>query len=156
MTQPSRYTDNRARQIEALNLRRAGLTYREIAERVGYSSDAVACRAVQGLLKRTSAESVEELRATENDRLDRLQIAVWADAMLGNERAVLSVLRILERRAKLNGLDAPVRQELTGANGGAIRTEDVGLTDAERMEKLAAIFDAVRARDGGSSDSADD
>lgn len=45
------------------------------------------------------------------------------------------------------------RQEMTGAGGGAIRTEDVGLTDEQRLEKIAAIFDAARARRGGSPDS---
>ena len=40
--------------------------------------------------------------------------------MGGNDKAVNSVLRIMERRSKLIGLDAPVRHELAGPNGGAI------------------------------------
>ena len=40
--------------------------------------------------------------------------------MGGSDKAVNSVLRIMERRSKLMGLDAPVRHELSGPGGGAI------------------------------------
>lgn len=49
------------------------------------------------------------------------------------------------------------RHELTGADGKPIQHEGVGLTDTERVAKLAAIFDAARDRRDGrsSSDSPD-
>lgn len=41
------------------------------------------------------------------------------------------------------------RLELSGPNGGPMQHEDVTrLTDAERAERLAALFDLVRARTG--------
>ena len=111
-------TTDRVRQIEALNLRRAGASYQQIADRLGYSDYQSAFRSVQNLLKKMTSESVEELRAVENERLDTMQIAVWNDAVKGDDRAINTVIRISERRARLNGLDAPV--QLTGADGGAI------------------------------------
>ena len=63
---------------------------------------------------------MEELVYLELERLDHLTSAVWLDAMSGSDKAVSSVLRIMERRSKLMGLDAPVRHELAGPGGGAI------------------------------------
>ena len=38
------------------------------------------------------------------------------------------------------------RTELTGADGGPVKVEDVELTDDERASRIAAILDAARAR----------
>ncbi len=43
------------------------------------------------------------------DRLEHLIAAVWPEAVRGNLPAVDRVIRILERKAKLLGLDAPER-----------------------------------------------
>ena len=42
-------------------------------------------------------------------RLDALQIALWDKAVGGDAVAVGYVLKILERRSRLAGLDAPIR-----------------------------------------------
>lgn len=44
------------------------------------------------------------------------------------------------------------RQEITGAEGGPIEHEDVGLTDEKRIARLVAIFNAARTRRGGPAD----
>jgi hypothetical protein len=38
------------------------------------------------------------------------------------------------------------KSEITGKDGGPIKTEDVSLTDGERAARLAAIFDRIRTR----------
>jgi len=43
-------------------------------------------------------------------------------------KAVAAAVKIMERRARLLGLDAPVKQEVTGANGGPIQTQDANVT----------------------------
>ncbi len=43
----------------------------------------------------------------------------------------------------------PAPVELSGKDGGAIQHEDVGLTDEQRISEISAIFDKVRARQGG-------
>jgi hypothetical protein len=47
-------------------------------------------------------------------RLERLHAAVWPQAIRGDVNAVDRVLRIMERRARLLGLDAPKRVAMSG------------------------------------------
>lgn len=54
----------------------------------------------------------------------------------------------LERRYPETFGRRVVQQEVSGKDGGAIEVND-GLTDAERSARIAAIFDAARARRTG-------
>jgi hypothetical protein len=92
---------------KALELRRAGVTYEGIAERVGYQTRNGAHRAVARVLARNPAADVDAVRELETDRLDRLLVAVWPVALKGDAKAVDQVLKIAERRARLLGLDVP-------------------------------------------------
>lgn len=92
-------------------MRRSGRTYREIARQVGIGV-ASAHRLIAAAMAETRsavAEDVMELRALELSRLDGLMVALWPKARRGDLAAVDRVLKIMERRAKLLGLDAPVR-----------------------------------------------
>lgn len=51
------------------------------------------------------ADAVEQHRTLELTRLDALQTALWEKAMNGDVKAALGVLRIIERRSRLLGLD---------------------------------------------------
>ncbi len=53
-------------------------------------------------------ESAALVRRLELERLDTLFQAWWPGAIAGKSRAATIVLRIMERRARLEGLDAPV------------------------------------------------
>jgi hypothetical protein len=97
------------RQRNAMELRKAGATYAAIANELGYSDARSAERAVIAGLRAAGREASEDLLPLELDRLDRLQAGVWADAIGGDVPAVLACLRIMERRAKLTGLDAPLK-----------------------------------------------
>lgn len=44
-----------------------------------------------------------------------------------------------------------VRNEMTGKDGGPIQHENVGLTDEQRADRIAALLDAARARRDGQS-----
>ncbi len=117
-------TDSKIRAAEkaaqAMRLRAAGVTYEEIARTLGYSARSNAHIAVQRALRDAIQEPADELRTLEAGRLDKLQQALWAQAMQGNQGAVDRVLRIMERRARLLGLDAPVRNEVTGPGGAPL------------------------------------
>ena len=108
------------RQKEALSLRLVGLSYDAIAERLGFANRSGAFRAVQAALKKTLQEPADELRTLELERLDSMLLPMMAQAKKGNQGAVDRVLRIMERRAKLLGLDAPTKQEITGSDGGPV------------------------------------
>ena len=94
-----------ARELQVLELRRAGMTFDQIADKTGYNDRAAAHKAYKSALNRTFQQPAAEVRELEADRLDRLQLAVWARALRGDLAAVDRVLRISERRARLLGLD---------------------------------------------------
>lgn len=103
-----------------IELRRAGVTYDVIADEVGYSNASGAYHAFTRAMKRTLRESgSEELRELEADRLDRLQRFTWPAAAQGDLRAIETILRIMARRARLLGLDSPIKQEVTTFEGGS-------------------------------------
>jgi hypothetical protein len=108
------------KEVKVLELRRVGLTWVRIAEEVGYADHTGAYAAYKRAIKRTMQQPADELREQELDRIDRLQVAVWPAAMKGDTRAVLTIVRLMERRAKLTGLDMPIKieQDVTTWTGG--------------------------------------
>jgi DNA-binding CsgD family transcriptional regulator len=105
----------RAAQLEqkCLELRSAGLSFREIARELKVAP-ATAYKAVARGLAAVNAgcrEQAQELRALEALRLDQMQAALWQQATDGDVRAIDRILRIMERRARLLGLDEPERRE---------------------------------------------
>lgn len=91
----------------AIHLRRAGRTYDEIADEMGVDTKR-ARKLVEAAMvehREQVATAVSELRALEAARLDAMQAAVWPEAMDGRGFAIDRVLRIMERRARLLGLD---------------------------------------------------
>lgn len=101
-----------SRRIEALSLRMAGLSVEQIAER-----QQVTIHEVISLLKSTeghdSSETLEDMRKVENARLDRAQAAIWPRVLEGDEKAIATFLNISTRRAKLNGLDAATKIDMS-------------------------------------------
>lgn len=105
-----------------VELKRAGHTYQEIAEQVGYADRSAARRTYFRALHRDLKEAADEMRQVENDRLDRLQRAHWNQAVeYGDEKAAAIVLKIMDRRARLNGLDLPSKIEHTGPDGNPLQ-----------------------------------
>lgn len=96
-------------QLKALELRKAGVSYQRIAETLGYKDASGAWRAVKSALKKTLQEPAAELRTLEVERLDAMLSAIWASVKQGQYGAQDRALKIMERRAKLLGLDAPVK-----------------------------------------------
>ena len=138
----------------ALDMRRSGASYQAIADRLGYQGPSGAWKACSRALAASVREVADELRNLELARLDRMHAAVWPKAIAGNCRAVDRVLAIMARRAKLLGLDAPRRRNVSGtvtlqtlAERAAEGTDlDAGtiLAEAERLLREARI-------DGGAS-----
>lgn len=104
------------RRLKALELRRAGLSYRAIAEQLGCDPSA-AYRHVATELQDTREackEAANELRELELSRLDLYLRALMPKILAGDTKAVMAALGIGKRRAELTGLDAPVKVEHTG------------------------------------------
>jgi hypothetical protein len=102
---------------KALALRRAGATFAQIARQVGYAEEGAAHKAVMSAIKATLREPAEEVRTLEVERLDRLMLGVWQRAIDGKSEAIDRVLKIMDRRARLLGLDAPRKLAATDPDG---------------------------------------
>ena len=93
------------RHLQALELRKAGVSYRHIAQQLGYSGVSGAHSAVARALKQVIQEPGAQVLQLEVERLDALLLALWPNAKRGDYGAIDRVLKIMERRAKLLGLD---------------------------------------------------
>ena len=75
---------------------------------------------VRRALREAVREPAEELRTLELERLDTLYAKVMVIIETGSTKEVLNAidraLRIMERRSKLLGLDAPMKQDLRITN----------------------------------------
>jgi hypothetical protein len=92
-------------------------------------------------LRRIVAEHVDEHRQTDLARLDLLWRGVAPEAMQGSPRHVLAAVRVLERRAKMIGYDAPTKVEQH------ITIEEQTALDRE-IEQLLAERDRRALSDG--------
>jgi hypothetical protein len=94
-------------------------SYAQIAQELGYSDPATARNLIMRALARREQEKVEELRALENAALDadevelRLIIGTRGNKVQDRLRAIDTRTRLSARRARLNGLDAPVQVQIS-------------------------------------------
>ena len=114
-----------------------GKTFVEIAREVPYNSPQ-AHDAVKRALDVITREPAEEVLRLDLERLDVLWQIQYMNAQGGDVQALAGCMKIMERRARMLGLDAPARTELTGKNGGPIETKtERDLTDEELAAELA-------------------
>ena len=125
----------RIREVRALELRMAGATFAAIAQTLGYSDRRSAQRAVERAMRHevdAIAPDREAFVQMHIMRTERLIRAHWQRAVGGDAAATETIRRLLERQARLLGLDKPVRFEVTDAMDAEIE----GLL--AEMERLAA------------------
>lgn len=125
----------RLREVRALELRMAGATFAAIAQSLGYAHRKNAQRAVERAIAAEAAATAPDREAFVQMHLmrtERLIRAHWTRAVGGDTAATETIRRLLERQAKLLGLDKPVRFEVTDAMDAEIE----GLL--AEMERLAA------------------
>jgi len=96
----------------AVSMRLAGATWNEIASALGYPTPRQALVATEKALERNLIqEDRNSLRRLAGARLDRLLMSVWPKAINGDHPehlyAVTKARELIDRHAKLFGLDAP-------------------------------------------------
>ena len=121
------------RDARVYELRIRGNTFDQIATEVGFSGPSGAWQAYQRVKESHIFESVEEARQLELMRLDEMQFAIWDRAINGELSALSCVLKIMDRRAKLLGLDKPEKVDVNKWN---FTGEDL---DAE-VEKIMTMM----------------
>ena len=128
----ARNIEAKAKSIEALELRKKGKSYRQIAAEVGYANAGGAYKAVRrelDLIAKQCSEEARQVRDLELQRLDDLYVTANEAVEGGSETAIDRCLRIMERRAKLLGLDAAEKIEHSGDIVINLRTVDMGVPD---------------------------
>jgi len=116
---------------KAFELRKMGLSLEAVGQQLGVSRQRVHKLISKSLaeLDALNTQSLTELRDLDLARLDDALLQMMVQMKRGNQGAVDRVIRILERRAKLIGLDAPTRTEMSGPGGEPLefvdKTEEV-------------------------------
>lgn len=152
----------------ALELRRDGSSYRAIAaaltqhvamlhaegkvrEARSIGKDVAHRLVTEALsdLRAVNAESADEVRQLEVERLDKWLERLNLGTSKGTPRTIDTMLRVSERRARLLGLDAEAshRLRVVGASGGPL---EIGLVDARAVldAKLLKLAEALSAGPG--------
>ena len=103
--------------LKALELRKRGLNYTQIGKKLGCNRS-TACRYVLSELENLADKCREEavhVRDLELHRLDELYLIAYRAISDGNDLAGIDrCLRIMERRAKLLGIDAAAKVDVQG------------------------------------------
>lgn len=136
------------RRAKAIALRLAGMDWQTIADRLDYPSRGAACTDVSRAMEANLEEqrtAVEVMREVESERLDRLQAAAWQSAARGDLKAIETVIKLIDRRIKLHGLDTPVRTEVTGADGGPLAFSRVDAAELEALISATGRLDTDHA-----------
>ena len=148
MTQTSNLLETAKRREFVLRQRKGGANYRQIAENAikKFGIDALpsgwderyAYKDVKrelDRLRRDIAESAESIIEIEKERLDTMTAALWGNVLSGHLGAIDRVLRIMDRRAKLLGLDSPERHDLT-SNGESFNLIEWQQQRQARLDEL--------------------
>jgi hypothetical protein len=127
-------------QRTALELRARGMPYPDIAETLG-ADEATIRQWVNRQLDRwvgDEVRSVDKARVLQSIRLDMLMHAQWPKAEQGSTASADVVLKIMDRQAKLLGLDAPIRINVEDRIREMALAE--GLDPEEALDEARAII----------------
>lgn len=146
MTQFERTEEQAYLDTAALKMRSLDYTYQKIADSQG-TTKATAYNRVQRALKAIPAEAVDEYRRVEGERISLLMEKAMEKALSGDKGFLFAIDRcvtLMDRRARLMGLDTPVTQklEVTRYEGG---------TDLDREFQAFARLYANSQGNGGES-----
>ena len=131
----------RQQQIEAAELRAAGLSWQEVAERTGYKSAGSARGGALRVIERATQEASDDLINLEINKLDQLHKAVWPKAVQGDHKAVQDALAIMQRRAKFLGLDQAENQIATAVEKAAGTLEQQTALVAVAVDRVLRQLD---------------
>lgn len=139
------------RQAQAVELRKAGYTFREIAEKLGYAGHQGAYKAVMAALHKTLQEPSDELRHLELERLDVMLKSLWPKMLQGSPRHAEVALKVMDRRAALLGLDAPKQVEDHRTVTIAIMAEHLATETGLNKDEILAEAQRIVAEAGATA-----
>jgi transposase len=156
-----RETEIQARRAEVGRLRRLGHSYRDIAITLNTSMTTVFkdVKAMNAQWREQAAIDTDAERQLDLERIDAMILGLQGKAERGDEWKVDRVVRLLERRAALLGLDAPRRTVVESRQAEPLRI-DLAVERRENLsrlgeEDLAALVAMKRRIEGDGAVTAD-
>lgn len=133
-------------QQQCLDLKKRGLSFSAIAKRLGLSKSTVAEHVWNGLaeLRALATEDAGQLRQLELERTEELWSKLYPRIQKSDVRAIEAGVRLILARARLLGLEAPVKV-------AAVHVDVARLTDAQLEQLIASGGDpsALALAQGG-------
>ena len=131
-------------------------TQEEIARREGVSRKTINAdvKALREMWRKELIDDPVAIKAQELAELNDMELDCIRGYALSHDRSWIAERRLIkERKAKLLGLDAPVRQEHSGPEGGPIKQDLTVITDAldetETRDALDALSQRLESHAGG-------
>lgn len=103
------------RRLRALDLRKAGLTYQQIAKTMNLTrreANSLVTQALRELWDK-SVDVTDELRQLELARYETITLKLWPRVLEGQIPAIETFLRVSKARREMMGLDVPVQVDVT-------------------------------------------
>lgn len=138
---------------EAVKLALKGWSCRRIGVKVKRHHSVVADALNEEFARvRPSEDDVRRRRDILGEQLEE-QIASWLPRSLkGDKDAAMALARLVDRFAKLYGLDAPTRTEHTGKDGSPIVFDLTGMSSEQLQQLAAGLADDDAADEGGAAE----
>ena len=159
------------RAARCFELRKAGLNYSQIAERIEdeWGERGIAHQLPSSWGKRyahadvtvmmqrnreTIQDTILEVLELEIERLDQMMAAIWDRAINGHLESIDRILKIMDRRSRLLGLDKNVEQDwrseiVTLLQTGQITLEQVRKELGDELAATIVEYASVASNDSG-------
>lgn len=134
------------KQRKALELRKGGATYEQIATAVGYSDASGSRKAVVRALKHVTQEPVMELKTLQIERLNHMLLTMWPKVQQGDERAIDTSLRVMDKIDALMGTHAAQKIDINVNQQDAIL-----VIDGNKDDYIAAMRRMVGIHEDGTN-----
>lgn len=125
---------------QALELRKAGATYEQIAQSVGYHDASAAHKAVMKAFGQVIQEPVSDLKRIQIERLNHMLVVLWPQVNAGDRGAMQTALMVMNKIDALEGTEAAKRVEVQ--HGGGVLVVDGDSDEYQAaLKRMAGMVD---------------
>jgi hypothetical protein len=144
--QKQQQDDAAQRRPKVYALRLAGARFADIARQLGISTQQANIDFHEALAewRELHEQEADAARALHAGRLEALITAQWQQAMRGDVAAAKEVRACIETLGDFYGLKAPVKQEVSGPDGGPITISAVTQARDELTRRLTVLTERER------------
>lgn len=134
----------REREARVIQWRTQGMKWDDVAAREGYANAGGAYKAFIRGMRRIPAQAIDEHRRLQLEVIDAGVSALWPAYTQGKGYAIEKMMMLMDRKARLLGMDAPTRHQVTVSDQMTAEIEalaaELGL-EANADEPIVALDD---------------